>query len=413
MAGATGLDGARVVVVNWRDLDHSLAGGSEIYAWQVARALREGGAEVEFLTAREPGSPRTARRDGITVRRAGSTLGFYPATAIRLLLRRRRVDAVVDPSCGLPSFSPLFLRRRTPVVLIVHHVHQAQFAAHFPGPVALFGQWLERRVMPLVYRGRRTVAVSESTRAEMRRQLGWSGEIGILENGADLPPQGEGDPLAKDPARVAVLGRLVAHKRVDLVVRAVHALAGERPGLHLDVVGQGPERERLEELVADLGAHDLVTFHGYVDERTKTDLLRRAAVHVCASDAEGWGQAVIEAAGHGVPTLARDVPGLRDSVRDGETGWLVPDAPGDPEEVGRRLTQRLAEVLDEAALPAARTRRFEACQAWAHKFDWSQMRRQARDLVTSELPGRATAQPGLHHPRGDRVAIMGGTTCAD
>ncbi|WP_183101145.1 glycosyltransferase family 4 protein [Nocardioides pelophilus] len=407
------LAGRRIVLVNWRDLDHSLAGGSEIYAWQFARALREGGAEVEFLTAREPGQPATAVRDGITVRRRGGALSFYPHTALRLLARRRRIDAVVDPSCGLPSFAPLFVRRRTPVLLVMHHVHQEQFATRFPAPIAAIGRWLERSVMPRVYRRRPVVAVSASTAEEMRHRLGWSGPVGLLENGADLPPVGAGDPVAKDPDRVAVLGRLVTHKRVDLVVRAVAELRSARPALRLDVIGQGPERASLERFVADLGLEDRVTFHGYVDDDTLGLLLDRASVHVCASDAEGWGQAVIEAAGHGVPTLARDVPGLRDSVRADETGWLVPDAPGDLEEVGRRLTARLAEVLVEAESPINRARWFEASQAWAHRFDWSQMRRQALDLVTCELAASTPVPAARYRPREERVAFMGGTTCVD
>ena len=58
--------------------------------------------------------------------------------------------------------------------------------------------------------------------------------------------------------------------------------------------------------------------HGFLDEDDKHAVLGAAAVHVCASDAEGWGQVVIEAAAYGLPTLARDVPGLRASVHDGE-----------------------------------------------------------------------------------------------
>ncbi|WP_188111130.1 glycosyltransferase family 4 protein [Nocardioides antri] len=412
MTTTTGpLGGRRVVVVNWRDLDHSLAGGAEIYAWHLARAMVEGGAEVELLTAREPGQAATTVRDGVTVRRRGGALSFYVHTALRLLARRRRVDAVVDPSCGLPVFAPLFVRRRTPVVLVMHHVHQEQFSTHFQEPAAAFGRWLERVAMPLVYRRRTVVAVSASTAEEMRRQLGWSGDIGLLENGADLPPVGVGDPAAKDPDRVAVLGRLVTHKRVDLVVRAVGRLRSERPRLHLDVIGQGPDRERLEALVVALGLEDRVTFHGFVDEDTKAALLARAAVHVCASDAEGWGQAVIEAAGHGVPTLARDVPGLRDSIRPGESGWLVADAP-DLDEVGRRLTARLRTVLAEAAEPMNRARWFQSSQEWAHRFDWSRMRRQALDLVVCELAASTPVHAAQLSPR-DRVAVMGGTSCVD
>jgi len=132
---------------------------------------------------------------------------------------------------------------------------------------------------------------------------------------------------------------------------------------------------------------------------------------------------VIDAAGFGVPTVARDVPGLRDSIRHGDSGWLVPDS-DDLEEVGRRLTARLREALAEAEAPVDRALRFEACQAWAHQFDWSEMRRQALALVVSELAecpaaGQETTRPAStvpavqHRPREERVAVMGGTTCVE
>ncbi|GAA3822155.1 glycosyltransferase family 4 protein [Nocardioides panacisoli] len=399
------LAGVRAVVVNWRDLDHSLAGGSEIYAWECARALREGGADVEFLTAREPGSAHTENREGISVRRTGGPLTFYPAALLRLLRRRRRIDLVIDPSCGIPSFSPLVLRRRTPVVLVMHHVHQDQFGTHFPAPVAVLGRWLERVAMRTVYRRKRVVAVSRSTAEQMREQLGWTGDIGLLPNGADLPAIVP-DPAAVDPDRVVVLGRLVAHKRVDLVIRTFFDVqlhpANDGRRLHLDIIGQGPERERLERIAAAMGLEDRVTFHGHVDEETKGRLLSRAAVHVCASDAEGWGQAVIDAAGYGVPTLARDVPGLRDSVRPLLTGWLVPDST-DPEEVRRRLSDALASALADGRSADVRAERATACRAWAAGFDWSRMRDQTRALAAYELAA-STFQPLHSVPRDTRVA---------
>lgn len=401
------LAGARVVVVNWRDLDHSLAGGAEIYAWQFARALCEAGAEVSFVTARDDDQAPREVRDGIVVRRGGGPLTFYLFALAWLLRHRRRIDAIIDPACGLPSFSPLVLRRSTPALLIVHHVHQAQFAVHFPAPVAAFGCWMERVAMRRVYRSQVTAAVSASTVAQMRDQLGWTGDIRILENGADLPDAAQVGAGAQDPDRVVVLGRLVAHKRVDLALEAVRRaqaraeLAGRR--LSVDVIGRGPERERLLALAADLGLGDQVTFHGFVSTTDKDALLARAAVHVCASDAEGWGQAVIDAAAHGVPTVARDVPGLRDSIRPGESGWLVPDSQ-DPAAVVERLTAALTGALVDAADAPTRLLRAEACRAWAAKYDWSQMRLHATDL-TIQLLGRVSALPDRHQPRDARVAV--------
>lgn len=384
------LTGRRVVVVNWRDPWHSRAGGSERYAWEFARALRDAGAQVEFITARERGQRRSQTREGIRVSRAGGPFTFYAHAALRLLRRRRRTDAVVDTECGIPAFSPLFVRRATGVVLVMHHVHQEQFRTYFAPPLAWLGRTLERVAMRRVYRHRTTVAVSESTRTQMREQLGWTRPVGILGNGASAPTDIEGLAAAKDPDRLVVLGRLVAHKRVDLVLQAVAALRTERPGLRLEICGQGPDRARLEALAARLGVADRVVFHGYLPEADKERLLRGARLHVCASDVEGWGQAVIDAAGYGVPTVARDVPGLRDSVRDGATGWLVRDSDEDLE-LQRRLTDRIRATLRDLEDPETLALTVKACHAWASSFSWPRMHDQARALVAAEL-GRVRAR---------------------
>jgi glycosyltransferase involved in cell wall biosynthesis len=383
------LAGRRAVVVNWRDPWHSLAGGSERYAWEYAKALHAAGVRVEFLTAREQGQRVTEVREGIEIRRGGGPFTFYAHAALRLLRRRRRLDIVIDPECGIPAFSPLFVRRDTAVVLVLHHVHQEQFRTYFPAPLAWIGRTLERVVMPLIYRGRATVAVSESTRREMHTQLGWQGPVGILANGAKEAADPDGLAEVKDVDRLVVLGRLVPHKRVDLVLRTLHALREERPDLRLEICGKGPDRARLEELTERLGLTERVTFHGYLEEDAKERLLRGAALHVCASDVEGWGQAVIDAAGYGVPTVARDVPGLRDSVRDGITGWLVPDST-DLALVQERITDQVRTSLHELEEPENLALTVKACLTWATAFSWPHMHDQARALVEEEL-GRVRA----------------------
>ncbi|MGN6161703.1 MAG: glycosyltransferase family 4 protein [Marmoricola sp.] len=383
----TTLQGKRIVVANWRCPDHSQAGGAERYAWEFSRALVAAGAEVDFLTAREPGQPRRERRDGITLHRGGGRFGYYAYAARFLRAERRRIDAVLDAASGVPEFAPLWVGRRVPVVLLMHHVHQEQFDTHFPPMLAAVGKAIEGRVMPRLYRDSLTLAVSESTRAEMVRRLGWTGPIDVLVNGSDDPL-----PVAVDPAdtvdRVVVLGRLAAHKRVDLVVRAVAALVPNRPTMHLDVLGTGPELERLTRLVDDLGVAKHVTLHGYVDQATKADVLAHARLQVCASDAEGWGQVVIEAAGYGVPTLARNVPGLSGSIRPDETGWLVEEpAEADLITAQARLTVGLDDALTELADDRRRIEMADQCRAWAQTFSWKQMHAGAVRVLAAAIEG--------------------------
>jgi glycosyltransferase involved in cell wall biosynthesis len=390
-----------VAVVNWRDPWHSLAGGSERYAWEFARALHDAGGSVDFLTARDAHQRPREVQDGIRVERRGRQFSFYFWIWLTLLRRRltgRGYDVVIDAENGIPVFAPLVVGRRTAVVLVMHHVHQAQFLTYFPAPLAQVGRFLEGRVMPLVYRNVRTLVVSESTHREMVRQLGWRKAVQVVANGTDLPPATTGDDADPDPApRLLVFGRLATHKRVDLVLRAVAQLATELPELRVDVVGKGPEEERLRALVDELGLHDVVVLHGFLPEAEKQEVLHRSRLQVCASDAEGWGQVVIEAATYGVPTLARDVPGLQDSIRPGRTGWLVPDAGPAPDAVVQSLVVGIRTALAELESADERERYADACRDWGARFSWTRMRETVTGVVMEEL-ARVQSPDSARHP---------------
>jgi glycosyltransferase involved in cell wall biosynthesis len=351
-------------------------------------ALRDAGASVDFLTAREAGQTEGTTLDGIRIRRRGGQLSFYAATLAHLLLGRlrgRSYDVVIDPENGIPAFAPLVVSRRTAVVLVVHHVHQQQFRTYFRRPMADLGRFLEKRVMPLVYRAAPTLVVSESTREEMVRQLGWTRPVMLVPNGTRPVPA---DDHVPPDGRIVVLGRLAQHKRIDLVIRVFAQLHAQRPDLRLDIVGRGPVEQELRGLVDDLGLRGLVTMHGFVPEEDKERVLRQATLQVCASDAEGWGQVVVEAAAYGVPTLARNVPGLRDSIRDGETGWLR-GREGDPTDVvTAELLAGALVALDTLSDPEERRRMAEACRDWSRRFTWEAMHAQVVDVVTRELARR-------------------------
>jgi glycosyltransferase involved in cell wall biosynthesis len=385
-ADGSNLAGARVVVINWRDPWHHLAGGSERYAWEFATAMREAGAQVEFVTARDSHQVTRETREGIRVRRGGGAYGFYPFVLALLVvrrLRRRGPHVVVDAENGIPVFSPLVLGRSARIVLVMHHVHQEQFRTYFRRPLSDLGRFLERRAMPWVYRRVRILSVSGSTVEEMTHQLGWTPAVEVVPNGADAPTVELPPGRTSQPDRLVVLGRLATHKRVDAVIRAVCELRRERPALHLDVVGAGPELEALVDLIDAVGARDHVTLHGFLPAEEKARLLAEARLHLCASDAEGWGQVVVEAATYGLPTLARDVPGLRESIRDGETGWLVPETgPGPVED---RLVAGIRAALLELDDEARRDELATACRAWAARFTWEGMRRRVREIAEQEL----------------------------
>lgn len=148
---------------------------------------------------------------------------------------------------------------------------------------------------------------------------------------------------------LVTVGRLEPRKGQDMVIRATAALGRAYPRLVYVIVGAGPDRERLETLVQELGVSDRVLFAGRVPEPVRNALLARAdifamPVRIEGASVEGFGLAYLEAALAGTPAVAGQDGGAREAVLDGETGLLCDGAdPASVEEALRRL-------LDDEAL---------------------------------------------------------------
>lgn len=354
-----------VLFLNWRDLTHPEGGGSELYVETVAQRLAAAGEPVTVLCAAHGNAPRDEVKDGVRyVRRGGRRSVYLWAAALGVAGRLGRHGVVVDVHNGVPFLANLWSRR--PVVVLVHHVHREQWPVVFGPRAARVGWWLESRVAPRVNRGCRYVAVSEVTRDELV-ELGLTrAQVAVVHNGSH-PPLATEVSRTEHPSLV-VLGRLVPHKRVELVLAAAAELRHRVPGLQVDVLGEGYWHERLTERVAELGLGDVVTLHGRVDEQTKADVLARSWLHVVPSLKEGWGLSVVEAGTHGTPSVAfRSAGGLAESIVDGVSGMLLDDLTALPGALEALLTDstRRADLGLGAQRRAARF-------SWplsAHAFD--------------------------------------------
>jgi glycosyltransferase involved in cell wall biosynthesis len=270
-----------------------------------------------------------------------------------------RFDVIIEDLNKVPVFTPWWSDR--PVVLLVHHLFgTTAFQEANPAVAAL--TWLLEKPVPRVYRRLPVQAVSASTADDLVRRGFDRSSIAVIENGVDL------DFYAPDPAMLRFeeptalyLGRLKRYKRVDLVIRALAVLRDAGISARLLIAGQGDARNDLEKLVAQLKLQDRCTFLGFVSDERKRELFRRSWVHVLASPKEGWGISNLEAAGCGTATVASDSPGLRDSVRDGETGFLVRhgDVP--------QLAARIGDILQD---PALRDRLGAQARTFAQWFSW-------------------------------------------
>ncbi|MCP1415226.1 glycosyltransferase family 4 protein [Paenarthrobacter sp. A20] len=376
------LAGKHVLVLNWRDVRHSQAGGAEQYMHEISKRWVQNGVQVTWFTGRDVGQAAEDVIDGIHILRGGGVLSIYGHAALRLLRSSGRFDAVVDCQNGIPFFSPLFLSGDIPIVQLIHHVHQEQFRTRFSPPMAAVGRFLESSGAKTVYGQRSIVAVSPSTRLELRK-LGFAGPIHVVPNGTMDIPQAVAT-RAPNPT-IAVVSRLVPHKRLDLLLGQFAVAARRVPKLRLDIIGDGPERARLQQLAMDLGLDHAVTFHGYQPNNVRDELLSRAWLTASTSASEGWGCSVIEAAAWGVPCLALRVPGIRDSVVDGRTGWLV--------ETPRKFGTAMVEALTAMREPDAAKDVSADCREWASCFTW--------DRSTRLLTGVLLEEEALRREGGD------------
>ncbi|REE98512.1 glycosyltransferase family 4 protein [Thermomonospora umbrina] len=377
----------RLAIVNWRDPWHPAAGGAERYAWELARRLAADGTDVRFVTARAPGQRRRDRVDDVEIVRLGGTFTVYPLVLLWMLVRRRRFDAVIDCQNGIPFFTPWVLPRRVRVHCVIHHVHEEQFALYFPAWLAWVGRLLEGPIARRTYRRHSCVVVSPSTLRLVRERLRWTGPAHLVPNGLTMPA-GPVEPARDlgEPALVCV-SRLVPHKRVERLVDLAERLRDRFPGLRVHVIGDGPCAEPLAALIARHGLDDVIVLHGFVGEDDKAALVAGADLHLSSSQGEGWGLSVIEAASLGVPTVAYDVDGLRDSVRDGVTGWLVHGGDDDDDgEGGEDMADVVERALKELADPARRREVAATCRRWAAEFDWTRTAERMAALLRDEGP---------------------------
>lgn len=314
----------RILVANWLDAANPRAGGAELHLHRVFGGMAARGHQVTVVSSGWSGAPTGDRADGLRIVRTGGRYSYLlsaPRT-IRRLIREEGADLLVEDLNKVPLFTPLWAP--VPVGLLVHHLFGR--TAFREGGLLLGGAtWLLERPIPAVYRGIPTVAVSPSTRDDLVHRGLDPGSVQVVPNGIDaeafvtLPGAGRD----AEPALV-YLGRLNRYKGIDLALRAVARLRDEGLAVRFRIAGKGPARGELERLTRKLHLDDRVEFLGFVPDREKRSLLARSWIHLLPSEREGWGITVVEAGAAGTPTIASEVPGLRDTVEDGRTGLLVP-----------------------------------------------------------------------------------------
>jgi glycosyltransferase involved in cell wall biosynthesis len=313
-------------------------GGAERWMRDLALRLVDAGHEVTYLTMRHEGEPPAlpgVRLLGLTDagrvygddRRAlGPPLRFGLAVGRHLRAHGSRYDVVHLVSFPyFPLLAAAAWRRRRGYRLVVDwpEVWTKQYWRGYAGRVAGTVGWLVQRRCARVEHTAHCMSRMHAGRLVAEGYAGTPEILPGLYEGSREPSQSE----HVDPGLIVYAGRHVAEKRVDALVRGFAKALETRPDLRLELYGDGPERPRIERLVAELGLSSMVRVQGKRDEHEVAAALGRAACLATASEREGYGLVVIEAAARGTPSVV--VAGLENAatelVVDGVNGAVAAD----------------------------------------------------------------------------------------
>lgn len=348
----------RILLVNWQDRENPQAGGAELHLHEIFGRIARRGHEVTLLCGGWPGAPARTELDGIAIHRVGTRYTF-PFLARRWWRRHGKalgVDVLVEDINKIPLYTPRWGAART--IALVPHLFGTTVFREAPPPLAAL-VWLAERPLRLGYRDVPFQAISASTADDLAARGIPRDRITVIYPGIETD-RFTPAPAERDSEPVFVyLGRLKRYKGIDIVLRAFAAL--RHPTARLLIAGTGDHRAELERLAASLDLGERARFLGFVSEEEKLSLLRRAWALVFASPKEGWGITNLEAAACGTPVIASNAPGLRESVRDGQTGYLV--SHGDI----AAMTERMRSLAES---PVRLATLGTSARAFAERFSW-------------------------------------------
>ena len=334
----------KILWLTWKDMSHPAAGGAEVVNEELAKRLAADGHEVRFVVGGYEGCAPTEERDGFSIIRVGGRFSVYWRTH-RYYKKHLSTwpDLVIDEVNTMPFFAKFYVRERN--LLFVHQLCREIWFYQMPFPLSIVGYLLEPLYLWLL-RDREVVTVSESTKRDLMR-FGFKEErIHIISEGIELAPVADLDAVQKfEKPTMLALGAIRPMKRTDHIVRAFE-LAKERiPDLELVVAGKadGAYGKRVLEQIARSPYRTSIRYAGAVSKEEKVALLQRSHVLTVASVKEGWGLVVTEANSQGTPAVVYDVDGLRDSVRDGETGLVAKE--NTPEGLAAAVGELLADSV--------------------------------------------------------------------
>lgn len=309
----------KILWVAHRDPLNPRAGGAEKIIYEVGKRLSETGYSVTVFSGGWKECKRFEEMAGIKIHRSANSIIAHFALPI-FLLKNHFDFVIVDLGHAVPWISPVLLKQKFVVSFL--HLHARSLPGQVSLPMAKVLTAVEK-LYPIIYRGRSFVTISQTSFADLK-------SLDIHTSKIMVVPPGVDNTLFKPSKKtyhpsIVYYGGLRQYKRPEEAVYILKDLVSEFKGIHLTIVGEGPEKLKLIKLVDEFDLSHCVTFAGRLTDTELADTVSASWLNIHTSVTEGWGISIIEAAAAGTPTVAYEVSGVSESVKSGFNGLLVPD----------------------------------------------------------------------------------------
>lgn len=330
----------KILWLSWKDRDHPLAGGAETVSGHIMDRLVQDGHQVKLVTARYRDSLPRETKNGVEIIRDGGRYSVY--TKAKAIYKRELYDwpdLVIDEMNTIPFGAGFYSQKKT--MLLCYQLAREVWFYQMPHPFSFVGYALEPLMLRSMKNRYSVVATeSNSTRDDLAR-YGFR-NIHVFRVGMELTPVSPLPPKKRSNI-VLSLGSIRPMKRTLDAVKAFESAKDKNPQLQMVLAGDtsGKYAEDVLKYINESRHHDSIDVRGRVSTSEKLNLMRQADVILVTSIKEGWGLIVTEANSQGTPAIGYNADGLRDSIRDGETGLLCPE--GNPTAMGECIVELLAD----------------------------------------------------------------------
>ena len=351
----------RILALNWNDLKNPYGGGAEVHLEELLRRLVKYGHQVTLFCSGFKDCAAEEVVEGIRIIRRGNRYNFNLIAPfhLRKMVKENNFDILIEDINKIPFYTPLYLNLNT--LVVVPHLF-ATTVFHEINFVLGSYIYLSERPFTWVYKRSKFNVISESTADDLAKRGIPRKNISVTYCGIDREVYKYDSSVSKyEQPTILYLGRIKKYKSIQHLILAFKKVKDKISDARLMIVGAGDYTEALKKLADSLKLSDSVEFAGFVSQAEKVERMRRSHLAVLPSIREGWGLTNIECNSVGTTVVAADSPGLRDSVKDGETGLLYPY--GDVE----AMVESIMKILSNTGY---RQKLEKSALEWAEKFNW-------------------------------------------